>query len=290
MEFQLRIPEKFVMEYGDGLSNPKYLKLPRDLGHWLVFGYEVNSKFCVCIFDGSCTEVYYPLTMPQMEETLCDDDSHDGFRDVSFEDSDENSVEMFYFPPCPRKTREKSTLPCPRPHKKCRRSSSGGGGTSGNRTGKATALDRANAFKSQNPSSFIVSMRPNYINNWSLRLPSDFHKLHPIKHSCEVILQVSNGRTWSVDLNCGKGRTTLGMVGWTFGVPLFDVVIFRSGEGSKCTNDGEQTVPTMEETDNEDGDSIDDSSDDFGDDSSDDSVEILDKFPPPRKTRVVKRS
>ncbi|KAH0971346.1 hypothetical protein GBA52_023502 [Prunus armeniaca] len=34
----------------------------------------------------------------------------------------------------------------------------------------------------------------------------------------------------------------------------------------------------MEETDNEDGDSI--------DDSSDDSVEILDKFPPPRKTRV----
>lgn len=139
------------MEYGDGLSNPMYLKLPSgsewkigfgrwdgevwldkgwpgfskfyslslDLGRWLVFGYEVNSKFRVCIFDGSCTEVYYPLTMPQMEETQCDDDSRDGFRDVSFEDSrdvsfedsDENSVEMFNFPPCPRKTREKSTLP-----------------------------------------------------------------------------------------------------------------------------------------------------------------------------------
>ncbi|CAL9026948.1 unnamed protein product [Prunus brigantina] len=82
---KLRIPEKFVMEYGDGLSNPMYLKLP--------------------------SEVYYPLTMPQMEETQCADDSRDGFRDVSFEDSDENSVEMFNFPPCPRKTREKSTLP-----------------------------------------------------------------------------------------------------------------------------------------------------------------------------------
>ncbi|CAL9026949.1 unnamed protein product [Prunus brigantina] len=98
-------------------------------------------------------------------------------------------------------------------------------------------------------------MRPNYINNWSLWLPSKFHKLHPIKHSCEVILQVSNGRT------CG--------------ISLFDVVIFRSGEGSKCTNDGEQTAPTMEETDNEEGDSSDDSSDDFGDDSSDDSVKMV---------------
>ncbi|BBH07841.1 hypothetical protein Prudu_019884 [Prunus dulcis] len=176
------ILEKFVMEYVDGLSNPVYLKLPSgsewkielrrwdgegspkfyslDLGHWLVFGYEGNSKFRVCIFDGSCTDVYYPLTMPQMEETQCDDDSHDGFRDVSFEDSDENSVEMFNFPPCQRKTREKSTLSCPWPHKKYRR-----------------------------------------VQVW---LPSKFHKLHPINHSCEVILQVLNGRTWSVDLNCGK--------------------------------------------------------------------------------------
>ncbi|VVA09606.1 PREDICTED: B3 domain-containing [Prunus dulcis] len=102
-----------------GQGSPKFYSL--DLGHWLVFGYEGNSKFRVCIFDGSCTDVYYPLTMPQMEETQCDDDSHDGFRDVSFEDSDENSVEMFNFPPCQRKTREKSTLSCPWPHKKYRR-------------------------------------------------------------------------------------------------------------------------------------------------------------------------
>lgn len=72
--------------------------------------------------------------------------------------------------------------------------------------------------------------------------------------------------------------------------PLFDLVIFRSGEGAKCTNDGEQIVPTKEETDNEDVDSSDDSGDDMSDDSGDDSVEIMDKFPPPRKTRVVKRS
>lgn len=80
--------------------------------------------------------------------------------------------------------------------------------------------------------------------------------------------------------------------------PLFDLVIFRSGEGAKCTNDGEQMVPTKEETENEDGDSSDDSSNDSSDDSGDDSrsdsgddsVEIMDKFIPPRKTRVVKRS
>lgn len=80
--------------------------------------------------------------------------------------------------------------------------------------------------------------------------------------------------------------------------PLFDLVIFRSREGAKCTSDGEQIVPTKEETDNEGGDSSDDSSndssddsgDESSDDSGDDSVEIMDKFPPPRKTRVVKRS
>ncbi|KAH0972964.1 hypothetical protein GBA52_025120 [Prunus armeniaca] len=75
------------------------------------------------------------------------------------------------------------------------------------------------------------------------------------------------------------------------------LLLFRLGPvtsmvvgGAKCTNDGEQIVPTKEETDNEDGDSSDDSSNDSSDDSGDDSVEIMDKFPPPRKTRVVKRS
>ncbi|CAL9025234.1 unnamed protein product [Prunus brigantina] len=186
----------------------------------------------------------------------------------------------------------------------------GGGGTSSNRTGKATALDRANAFRSQNPSSFIVSIRPSYINGrWRLWLPSKFYKLSPsIKHSCEVILQVSNGRTWSVGLSKGRPRFRHGWMDVVRdnhlkvgdvclfvlisnkSTPLFDLVIFRSGEGAKCTNDGEQIVPTKEETDNEDVDSSDDSSDDLSDDSGDDSVEIMDKFPPPRKTRVVKRS
>ncbi|KAI5317896.1 hypothetical protein L3X38_037603 [Prunus dulcis] len=183
-----------------------------------------------------------------------------------------------------------------------------GGGTSSNRTGKATALDRANAFRSQNP-SFIVSIRLSYINRWGLCLPSKFYKLSPsIKHSCEVILQVSDGRTWSVGLSKGRPRFRRGWMDVvrdnhlevgdlclfvlisSKSTPLFDLVIFRSGEGAKCTNDGEQIVPTKEETDNEDGDSSDDSSNDSSDDSGDDSVEIMDKFPPPRKTRVVKRS
>ncbi|XP_020423289.1 B3 domain-containing transcription factor VRN1 isoform X2 [Prunus persica] len=466
-----------------------------DYGSWLVFGYEGNSNFHVLIFDRTATEIEYPK--PEMEETDSEeeeeeqDDADDGsveILDVSEEeeqqdDADDESVEnLDVFPPCPRKAREKSPLPCPQPHKKMRTRSSGmmleeslsnkasycsksemkreksplvpsevkdgvgrmhisttsgkaialqraiafksvnpsfrvvmqpwyvkqsflpmpsgfakrhliehpagnvflrvsdgrtwsvkfkyeksvarfqygwlgfvrdnnleaddvcvfsliedvklsfdvvffrtteeaancllspgrhdfptkkdGGGTSSNRTGKATALDRANAFRSQNP-SFIVSIRPSYINHWSMWLPSKFYKLSPsIKHSCEVILQVSNGRTWSVGLSKGRPRFRRGWMDVvrdnhlevgdlclfvlisSKSTPLFDLVIFRSGEGAKCTNDGEQIVPTKEETDNEDGDSSDDSSND----SSDDSVEIMDKFPPPRKTRVVKRS
>lgn len=146
-----RIPKKFVMKYGDDLSNPVSLELPSgsgsawkvdlrrldgevwfdkgwadfsefyslDRGHWLVFGYQGNSKFHVCIFDRTCTEVDYPLRKQEMEETDdTDDDFHEDSSDDSVEEQPDDSA-------CPRKTRKKSSLPCPRPQKKNRTSSRG---------------------------------------------------------------------------------------------------------------------------------------------------------------------
>ncbi|XP_068311970.1 B3 domain-containing transcription factor VRN1-like [Pyrus communis] len=334
---KFRIPRKFVMKYGEGISNPVCLKLPSgsewivelrrwdgevwfdngwpefskfyslDCGHWLVFRYEGNYKFNVCIFDKSCTEIEYPLTMPKMELT-----SHDESRDNSANDSsDDYGEDLSYksgdgsgdkFLPCPRKTREKSTLPSPQPHKKRITSSSGkcdfpaekyGVTSSSTPSGEVVALRRAIAFKSQNP-SFIVVMRLSYTNSGLLWLPSEFCKLRPIKKSCEVILQVSDGRTWTVDLRYEEGKATFRR-GWmdivcdnnlelgdvcvfvsTSNVkPLFDVFIFRSKEAASCSIDEGKTVPKMEESDQADGDSVqildDDSTDDSSDEFSEDS-------------------
>ncbi|CAN6541756.1 unnamed protein product [Malus baccata var. baccata] len=334
-----RIPKKFVMKYGEGISNPVCLKLPSgsewivelrrwdgevwfdngwpefskfyslDCGHWLVFRYEGNSKFNVCIFDKSCTEIEYPLTMPKMELTSHDEsrdnsanDSSDDYGDdlsyKSGDGSDDNSAMILdKFLPCPRKTREKSTLPYPQPHKKRITSSSGKcdfptekyGVPSSTPSGEVVALRRAIAFKSQNP-SFIVVMRLSYINSGLLWLPSKFCKLRPIKESCEVILQVSDGRTWTVDLRYEEGKATFRR-GWMDIVcdnnlelgdvcvfvstsnlkPLFDVFIFRSKEAASCSIDEGKTVPKMEESDQADGDSVQILDDDSTDDSSDES-------------------
>lgn len=82
-----RIPNKFFRKYGDDLSNPVFLKLPTgsdwkielrkwegevwfgegwpkfskfyslDCCHSLVFGYEGNSTFRICIFDKDFAEI-----------------------------------------------------------------------------------------------------------------------------------------------------------------------------------------------------------------------------------------
>lgn len=160
-------------------------------------------------------------------------------------------------------------------------------------------------------------------------MPSEFCKLRPIKKSCEVILQVSDGRTWTVDLRYEEGKATFRR-GWmdivcdnnlelgdvcvfvsTSNVkPLFDVFIFRSKEAASCSIDEGKTVPKMEESDQADGDSVqildddstDDSSDEFSedsdnnssngssDDSCDNSVVIFDKFPSHQRKTSKKSS
>ncbi|PRQ47788.1 putative transcription factor B3-Domain family [Rosa chinensis] len=136
-EHKLKIPKKFMIKYGEDLSNSVCLKLPSgseweveltrcngkawfergwpefsrfcslNYGTFLVFRYEGNSHFEVCIFDTSATEIDYPLTIPKIEEADEDDLSIDISEDL---------------PPCP-KSRENSSSLCPR--KKMRTSLSG---------------------------------------------------------------------------------------------------------------------------------------------------------------------
>lgn len=148
-----RIPNKFFRKYGDDLLNPVSLKLPTgsewkielrkwegevwfgegwpkfskfyslDCCHSLVFGYEGNSTFRVRVFDKDFTEINYPLTMPEMEETDEDDDSDNSSWD---DDDDSDCAEVLdNIMSRSRKTRDKSPLSCPRPHKKHRTRSTG---------------------------------------------------------------------------------------------------------------------------------------------------------------------
>lgn len=142
-------------------------------------------------------------------------------------------------------------------------------------------------------------------------MPSEFHKLHLIKNSGEVVLRVLDWRTWPVNLTYEEGRARF-LSGWMEFVrgnnlkvndvcvfelidnkvkPLLEVVIFRAIDDGNCTNDKEQTVPEIEETD-EDNDPSDDSSDESGDadylsdDSDNYSADIIENFTPfPRRTR-----
>ncbi|KAI5319450.1 hypothetical protein L3X38_039158 [Prunus dulcis] len=97
---KLRIPKKFLMKYGDDLSNPVSLELPSGSGS----AWKVDLRR----LDGE-----------EMEETDdTDDDFHEDSSDDSVEEQPDDST-------CPRKTRKKSSLPCPRPQKKNRSSSRG---------------------------------------------------------------------------------------------------------------------------------------------------------------------
>lgn len=299
---KLKIPKKFVMKYGKDLSNSVCLKLPSgsewevgltrckgeiwfekgwpefsmfcslDYGNFLLFRYEGNSRFHVCIFDKSATEIDYPILMPTIEE------------------ADDLSIEILEdFQPSPKK-RKKCPLPFPA-CKKMRTSLSGKadmvsesdnsqprdmfekpitnedshctklevksmenkekdgrvtGGSSGIQRflkqtspqvlGNALALRRAYDLKTENP-SFIVSMKPSDIQS-SLSLPSEFATSHLITQpASNIILRVSDGTTWSVEFTYTKRKAQF-QRGWlTFvkdnNLEVGDVCVFVLIKDSK---------------------------------------------------------
>ncbi|KAM2640174.1 hypothetical protein TB1_026592 [Malus domestica] len=238
---KLKVPMKFVMKYGEELSSPVYLTLPcgseweielrrcngevwfekgwpefskfysLDYAFWLVFGYEGNSRFHVFIFDRSCTEVDYPIKLPEKEKTDYEDDE---------------SVEILDdFPTSRRRKGERySSLPCPLPPKKKRKSYPRMHPLT--EKDKAIALQRAIAFKSEKP-HFKVAMQPSYIFG-NLILPAGFAKRH-LMHQPDgnAILRLPDGGTWCVKLKIyEKGK----------GIELaFEVVFYRGTEASNCS-------------------------------------------------------
>ncbi|KAI5593108.1 hypothetical protein BDE02_04G196900 [Populus trichocarpa] len=144
-EGKLMLPQKFVTRYGMDLTNLARLKVLGEAweielkrcdgkvwlqkgwkefaeyysvacGHFLVFEYERNCDFHVLIFDNSATEIDYPLKNNRSEvpgrELLKECTKDRG--------KENNSVEILdHFSPS-RRTRKKSPLPCPRPHKMVR--------------------------------------------------------------------------------------------------------------------------------------------------------------------------
>ncbi|EXC35446.1 B3 domain-containing transcription factor VRN1 [Morus notabilis] len=147
---KLQIPNKFLRLYGDTLSGKVCLELPcglrwevrltksngkvwmdkgwtdfskyYSLGHGdlLVFRYEGNSKFHVLIFDKSTTEIDYPSNPNRFEKhDDTDRKPHEFCVEEGIEDDDSVVEVPETFLPHP-KTREKSPIPCPRPHKRAR--------------------------------------------------------------------------------------------------------------------------------------------------------------------------
>ncbi|XP_062096638.1 B3 domain-containing transcription factor VRN1-like isoform X2 [Humulus lupulus] len=244
----LQIPKTFWMKYCGSLSSQVILKLPcgsrwelgltksdgkiwiekgwnkfaehysLSRGNLLVFQYEGNSMFNVIIFDKSTAEIDYPSNPNHFEKhgiDIIQSHSHVG-------NKDDVSIEVLGSYP---KTRDKSPLQCPQPHKKRKTSSCGKSKVkfdipdqvcgesplprwmepefflSKQRLSakeKAEALQRAKGFKSKDP-FFMVSMRPSFVGDKAyLIIPSMFANNYLLNKHQDVILKVQDGRTWSV--------------------------------------------------------------------------------------------
>ncbi|KAL6137168.1 hypothetical protein ACLB2K_062463 [Fragaria x ananassa] len=261
-----KIPKKFVMKYRKDLSDSVYLKLPSgskwevelirsrgkiwfekgwpefsifcsiDYGSFMLFRYEGNSHFHVCICDMSATEIDYPRTMPKIEEADEDDD-------LSIE-----TLEDFQSSP---KTRRKYLFPYP-PYKKMRTSLSGengfltkrdGGSSSGcqkflkkiyeilGRMKPLIATEKANAFNSVNP-SFRIAIHPYSIRYECVSLPNEFTRRYLMNLPAGIVkLRVPDGRTWGNSLKDGDVCifTLINCIEL-----LFEVVFFHTKDSANC--------------------------------------------------------
>ncbi|EOX91271.1 AP2/B3-like transcriptional factor family protein, putative [Theobroma cacao] len=235
-----------------------------EYGHFLVFRYEGFCNFHVVIFDRSASEIEYPYGSNNHRQ-------HKELPEQKIEESeDADSLQILEDISPSRKTGEKSHLPCSRPHKMMRSANSANKTESNlkceslaphfrhngspdrkadksttshrikklNADKKAKALQRARAFKSENP-FFLLVMQPSYVGlngKWRLAIPNNFVWKHLMKEDCEVILCNSNGKTWTVSLyRRGNGRELLyaGLqTGWkTFvkdnNIQIGDVCVFE---------------------------------------------------------------
>ncbi|KAG5012650.1 hypothetical protein JHK82_024796 [Glycine max] len=255
------LPKKFTRKYGDGMSNPVFLKpadgtewkihytkhggeiwfqkgwkefatyYSLDHGHLLFFEYEGTSHFDVHIFDSSALEIDYPSH-----------GTHEG-KDNLVEISDD-SVEILGEQFSCQNTRGSSPQPC----KKMKNSITTNVERSPNvvnlhqhvptisnssqkatfmkqmldeddgigifnteypkvEQSTSTALKKASTFRSEHP-FFRLVMKPSFINGYYLEIPPQFAERYLKKTHAIVILEILDGRTWSVI--CSATRLTEG--------------------------------------------------------------------------------
>ncbi|KAG4991287.1 hypothetical protein JHK87_024744 [Glycine soja] len=260
-EYLLKLPKKFTRKYGDGMSNPVFLKpadgtewkihytkhggeiwfqkgwkefatyYSLDHGHLLFFEYEGTSHFDVHIFDSSALEIDYPSH-----------GTHEG-KDNLVEISDD-SVEILGEQFSCQNTRGSSPQPC----KKMKNSITTNVERSPNvvnlhqhvptisnssqkatfmkqmldeddgigifnteypkvEQSTSTALKKASTFRSEHP-FFRLVMKPSFINGYYLEIPPQFAERYLKKTHAIVILEILDGRTWSVI--CSATRLTEG--------------------------------------------------------------------------------
>ncbi|XP_052205128.1 B3 domain-containing transcription factor VRN1-like, partial [Diospyros lotus] len=187
-------------------------------GHLLLFRYDGNSHFHVLIFDMSASEIEYPPFDMQIQkrEDAGTDDSVDNLEDFPSGRRSRKGKETVEhvstanFDACPRsQTRKPASYPTDKEewingdtaqrsqqsqisHKPLE-----------TRSMKLTALQRVTNFQSSNP-FFEVYMRPSYVNEGRLSIPTDFSRKYLSGKEKSVLLQVSDGRAWSAKCSWRK--------------------------------------------------------------------------------------
>ncbi|XP_059643058.1 B3 domain-containing transcription factor VRN1-like [Cornus florida] len=204
-------------------------------GHFLVFRYVGNSHFHVLIFDMSASEIEYPVSATHGEQT--NNTRHKVRRTDALEVDDSLEIldgtcktenTSIGIQTCGMKlaksnadwgsnclTREIKTEECTgdtvtetrdlhTKNPKRRRSISD--------DEKFSALQRAKDYKSEDP-FIVIFMQPSYVTaRTNLSLPLVFAQKY-FAHKQNIILRVSDGRTWSVKCSLGETNAKLNS-GW----------------------------------------------------------------------------
>ncbi|KAK4733432.1 hypothetical protein R3W88_007693 [Solanum pinnatisectum] len=272
----LRIPEDFSNRYcKNNLQNLAYLEVPSgkvwevevvhsedqiwqdkgwldfvdyhsiSCGHFLMFGYDGRSHFNVTIFDLSATEIEYPTTENDSDDSIeiveVDPESHIGHcsfghnaskrkcRDGVEEDDiligTQNNV-----------LQEKESQEEHEQQSEIEKESQGEHEQQSEVEGEeemALNYQKAKAFKSSNP--FIISiMHPSCVSHsFSLSIPKKFAKRYFLNHR-KVVLSVTGKGSWSVKCTIGTKNAKISWKALVLDNKLKtgDVCVFEVIEGT----------------------------------------------------------
>lgn len=216
------IPRKFMTAYGDDLADCIVLKTPAGsvwqvklersnsevwlqngwpefaahysicFGHLLVFRYQGNSHFHVIIMDKSATEVEYPLIATSHSEKTYLSTSLGKRKEVT--DDDIGRKEDFEICVALSAQDTKTVSACAKASHQVNEKTL----QVTSEAKHARTLVSATAFQSTNP-FFEIKMCPSYVSGrFALAVPRKFFTTYITQNHCNVILQLSDGRTWPV--------------------------------------------------------------------------------------------